>query len=204
MELILGGGIRKAVSPQPLMEVPRWNLVSRRILERLRQQCRWLCAQASAQLADGKQIIRAGFKNGHLEGNVRVRLQPCRKTPGKTGASAPEGTSVFARCVIARIFETSSSNFHDMSRAQGVIDKCAPVGELKANQIGAKRLLNDAFHETLLELSEVDRTIKYRIDDGPSVIPRARESGRVQGSGLADQLEHRVDAVRSLPLALDS
>jgi len=91
-----------------------------------------------------------------------------------------------------------------MSRAQGVIDKCAPVGELKANQIGAKRLLNDAFHETLLELSEVDRTIKYRIDDGPSVIPRARESGRVQGSGLADQLEHRVDAVRSLPLALDS
>ncbi len=33
-------------------------------------------------------------------------------------------------------------NFHEMSWASGVIEKCEPVGELQGNQIGAKRLLN--------------------------------------------------------------
>ena len=40
-------------------------------------------------------------------------------------------------------------NFHDFSWATGVIEKCEAVGDKPGDQIGARRILNDAFHETL-------------------------------------------------------
>ena len=61
-------------------------------------------------------------------------------------------------------------DFHDMSWASGVITKCVPVGNLKGNQIGARRILNDAFEETLLEVNDGDRRLFYSIDDGPEPV----------------------------------
>lgn len=63
-------------------------------------------------------------------------------------------------------------NFHDMSWASGVIEKCEAVGDRLGNQIGARRILNDAFQETLVELSEIDKSFKYTIDDGPAPVSK--------------------------------
>ena len=61
-------------------------------------------------------------------------------------------------------------NFHEFHWAPGVITKSEAVGDLKGDQIGAKRILNDAFHETLLSLDDHARTFSYRIDDGPGPV----------------------------------
>lgn len=63
-------------------------------------------------------------------------------------------------------------NFHDVSWASGVVEKCEAVGDLKWNQIGAQRVLNDAFHETLVAFSELDKSFKYSIDDGPAPVSK--------------------------------
>jgi len=65
-------------------------------------------------------------------------------------------------------------DFHDLTWAPGVVTKAAVVGNLKGNQIGAKRVLNDAFHETLLSLDDHEQTLSYSIDDGPG--PVAKDS----------------------------
>ncbi len=63
-------------------------------------------------------------------------------------------------------------NFHDLSWASGVVGKCEAVGDRPGDQIGARRILNDAFHETLVAFSEVDRSFKYSIDDGPAPVSK--------------------------------
>ena len=66
-------------------------------------------------------------------------------------------------------------NFHDMSWASSIITKCVAVGDLGPDQVGAKRVLNDAFHETLHELNTVDHSVRYSIDDGPSPLNEVNE-----------------------------
>ena len=63
-------------------------------------------------------------------------------------------------------------SFHHFSWAPNVITKCEAVGDVAADQPGAKRLLNDAFHETLIKLNDGDRILRYSIDDGPSPISK--------------------------------
>ncbi len=64
-------------------------------------------------------------------------------------------------------------NFHDLSWAAGVVEKCEVVGDKPGDQIGARRILNDVFHETLVELSELGKSFKYPIDDGPSPVSKS-------------------------------
>ena len=78
-------------------------------------------------------------------------------------------------------------NFHDLSWASGVVTSCTPVGDLKAVQVGARRIVNNAFHETLVELSEVDRTLKYTIDDGPSPVSK-------------DEVKNYIGVVHAIPI----
>ncbi|MEC4672529.1 MAG: SRPBCC family protein [Nitrospirota bacterium] len=78
-------------------------------------------------------------------------------------------------------------NFHDLAWAAGVVTKTAIVGDLKGDQIGAKRILNDVFHETLLSLEDEERTFSYRIDDGPGPVAK-------------DAVKNYVGAVRVLPI----
>ena len=62
------------------------------------------------------------------------------------------------------------SNFHDMSWAKGVITSLDKVGNKSALEIGAKRILNEAFHETLVTLDHEKYTFSYTIDDGPGPV----------------------------------
>lgn len=64
------------------------------------------------------------------------------------------------------------SNFHDFSYAARVITSLEKVGDLNGYQIGAKRLLNNVFHETLVEIDNDAYYLKYSIDDGPSPISK--------------------------------
>ena len=59
-------------------------------------------------------------------------------------------------------------DFHDLGWAAGVVTDVKVKGDLKGDQIGAKRIINDVFHETLLSLDEESRTFSYSIDDGPA------------------------------------
>ena len=70
-------------------------------------------------------------------------------------------------------------NFHDLSWAPQVITSLEKVGDASGDQIGAKRLLNGAFHETLRGLNDTDRVVTYSIDDGPDAVSKDRVSGYV-------------------------
>jgi hypothetical protein len=69
--------------------------------------------------------------------------------------------------------------FYDFGWCPNVITKVVVEGGKKGNEVGAKRFLNDAFHETLLELDEAGRSFKYSIDDGPSPVSKADMSDYV-------------------------
>ena len=61
-------------------------------------------------------------------------------------------------------------DFHNMSWAPGVITSLEVVGDKKGNEVGAKRILNEAFHETLTKLDYENTTFSYSIDDGPGPV----------------------------------
>lgn len=70
-------------------------------------------------------------------------------------------------------------NFHDMGWAPNVITDVRTVGDGKAGEPGAKRVLNGVFHETLIELKDDDRTFAYSIDDGPPPVSKSEISNYV-------------------------
>ena len=61
-------------------------------------------------------------------------------------------------------------NFHDMSWATSVVTQCEAVGGKSTDQIGAQRVLNGVFHETLLEVNATDHIVRYSIDAGPEPV----------------------------------
>ena len=77
--------------------------------------------------------------------------------------------SIIVNAPITKVWETIK-DFHDMSWASHVIEKCEAVGDFNGTEVGAKRILNDVFHETLLESNEREHRIRYSIDDGPSPV----------------------------------
>ena len=62
------------------------------------------------------------------------------------------------------------SDFHDLSWAQDVITSCEKIGDIEGREVGAKRVLNDAFHETVTRIVPGEHIIEYSIDDGPSPV----------------------------------
>ena len=74
---------------------------------------------------------------------------------------------------------TALRNFHDMSWAPQVITSLEKVGDGSGDQIGAKRLLNGVFHETLCGLDDNDHVVTYSIDDGPDAVSKDNVSGYV-------------------------
>lgn len=81
------------------------------------------------------------------------------------------------------------SNFHDLSWAPNVAQSCDKVGDTGGYDVGAKRVLNGAFHETLTETNKAAFSIKYSIDDGPSPVSKDDVSnyiGTIQLSPAAD------------------
>ena len=86
-------------------------------------------------------------------------------------------------------------NFHDLSFAPKVITSLESVGAAAGDQFGAKRVLNGAFHETLQGLNDVDRVVKYSIDDGPEAVSRdrVREFCDPIYKALLDSLKHHFE-----------
>ena len=68
------------------------------------------------------------------------------------------------------------NNFHDLSWAPNVITSVEKVGSTNGTEVGAKRILNNAFHETLVEVNNDAYTLKYSIDDGPSPVSKEEVS----------------------------
>ena len=62
------------------------------------------------------------------------------------------------------------SNFHDMSWAPNIISSVDVVGDIAGTEVGAQRVLNGAFHETLVEADPENYRIRYSIDDGPEPV----------------------------------
>ena len=58
-------------------------------------------------------------------------------------------------------------DFHDLSWAKGVVESAEKVGEKASDQVGARRILNGVFHESLVAIDDVERRFSYSIDDGP-------------------------------------
>ena len=67
---------------------------------------------------------------------------------------------------------TTISNFHDMSWASEVITSLEVKGDVAGDEVGAVRLLNGLFLETLREVDEPNYSFTYSIDDGPDVIAK--------------------------------
>ena len=78
-------------------------------------------------------------------------------------------------------------NFHDMSWAPQVITSLEKVGDVDANQSGARRVLNGVFHETLQTVDDADLTLTYSIDDGPDAVSK-------------DNVTRYIGKVRVLPV----
>jgi carbon monoxide dehydrogenase subunit G len=70
-----------------------------------------------------------------------------------------------------KVWETIA-NFHDMSWAPEVIASVEAVGDKKGGDIGAKRILNGAFYETLTSVDSDKLTFFYSIDDGPGPVAK--------------------------------
>lgn len=97
--------------------------------------------------------------------------------------------TIVVNAPVDRVWSTVR-DFHDLSWAKGVIESLEVVGDKKGDQIGARRLLNGAFHETLLELSDIEHRIQYRIDDGPGPIAK-------------DAVRNYIGTLRLLPVTSD-
>ena len=65
---------------------------------------------------------------------------------------------------------TRFNDFHDLSWAPNVITSVDKVGGIAGGEVGAKRVLNKAFHETLVEIDNDGYMLKYSIDEGPSPV----------------------------------
>jgi hypothetical protein len=70
-----------------------------------------------------------------------------------------------------KVWETIK-DFHNLSWAEPVITKVDVIGKKAGNEIGAKRLLNNAFLETLVSVNEDEYTFTYSIDDGPEPLSK--------------------------------
>jgi hypothetical protein len=79
---------------------------------------------------------------------------------------------------VERVWSTLR-NFHDLSWASDVVQNVARVGDAAGDRVGAQRVLNGVFHETLLALDDVDRELKYSIDDGPGAVSKEHVTGCV-------------------------
>lgn len=63
-------------------------------------------------------------------------------------------------------------DFHKVSWGDKVITKIDMVGDVLGVEVGAKRILNEAFHETLISVDSDNYSFAYNIDDGPGPISK--------------------------------
>ena len=67
-------------------------------------------------------------------------------------------------------------DFHALDWAQSVINNVEVIGDVLGDQVGAKRLLNGAFLETLVSIDDDACRFSYSIDDGPEPLAKGSVS----------------------------
>ena len=67
---------------------------------------------------------------------------------------------------------TAIQDFHNLEWAKGVIETIDIVGKKKGTEVGAQRVINSAFHETLTEINPETFNFKYTITDGPGAVAK--------------------------------
>lgn len=80
-------------------------------------------------------------------------------------------------------------DFHQLDWADPVVTQVAIAGTLSGQQVGARRILNDAFHETLLSIDPATHCFTYSIDDGPGPLAQEKVSnyiGKVELQPITD------------------
>ena len=70
---------------------------------------------------------------------------------------------------IDQVWDTMS-DFHDLSWAPDVVSSVEKIGDKSGDEVGAGRILNGVFYETLTVLDPVNHTFSYSIDDGPGPV----------------------------------
>jgi polyketide cyclase/dehydrase/lipid transport protein len=70
-------------------------------------------------------------------------------------------------------------DFHEVSWGDKVITKVDIVGDVSGTEIGAGRILNEVFHETLLSVDSNNFSFTYSIDDGPGPVSKNSVSNYV-------------------------
>lgn len=79
---------------------------------------------------------------------------------------------------IGKVWEVMK-DFHKVSWGDKVITKIDIVGEVPGTEVGAKRILNGAFHETLLSVDSQNFSFSYSNDDGPGPVSKDSVSNYV-------------------------
>lgn len=59
-------------------------------------------------------------------------------------------------------------DFHDLSWAPNVFTEVQKIGDKGPAELGAQRKLNGAILETLVEIDDIERSLRHEIDDGPA------------------------------------
>jgi len=61
-------------------------------------------------------------------------------------------------------------DFHDLSWGEPVVTGVERVGEEGPHEVGARRVINGVFHETLRSFDDEGRKLSYSIEQGPPPI----------------------------------
>ena len=88
---------------------------------------------------------------------------------------------------IEKVWDTIK-NFHNLEWAPNVVTSCTKVGNKEGNEVGAKRVLNDVFEETLISIDESQHTFLYSIDEAP------------ESPVSSEEVSHYVGVVKLLPI----
>lgn len=98
-------------------------------------------------------------------------------------------------------------DFHNLSWGDLVISKVDVIGDIEGTKVGAKRVLNDAFHETLLSVDDENFSFTYSIDDGPAPLNKENIKyyvGEVTLYSVTDSNETFVEWVSTFESNLDN
>jgi hypothetical protein len=119
-------------------------------------------------------IARTRWVIGETESAVSSALSKFRADQLQEGEITMGQTyqSILISAPVEKVWD-AISDFHDVSWCSNVLTKLDKIGDKSGREVGAGRILNDAFHETLLEVNAAERMFRYSIDDGPPPISKS-------------------------------
>ena len=93
------------------------------------------------------------------------------------------------------------SNFHDLSWAPGVVESLEKIGSASGDEVGAARLINGVFKETLTAIDSAGLTFTYSMDDGPGPVAAGVVDNYIGVVKISESGGGTAAALSSSPLA---